>query len=110
MSVPDSSPSSVPAPAMTQQGAPHADGTGGVSGAAGAAPSGGPRRGRSLFDRAILGRAAVDAVRKLDPPDRCPHRRRARADLPGPDELADEDGRILQSDPSVGYRLAVADG
>ena len=29
-------------------------------------PSGGPRRS-SLFDRAILGRAAVDSVRKLDP-------------------------------------------
>ena len=29
-------------------------------------PGGGPRRS-SLFDRAILGRAAIDSVRKLDP-------------------------------------------
>ncbi len=30
-------------------------------------PSGGPRRGRSLFDRDILGHAVVEAFRKLDP-------------------------------------------
>jgi potassium-transporting ATPase ATP-binding subunit len=33
----------------------------------GPGPSAGPRRGRGLFDRAILGHAAVDALRKLDP-------------------------------------------
>ena len=31
------------------------------------APGGGPRRGRSLFDREILAYASVDAFRKLDP-------------------------------------------
>jgi len=31
------------------------------------APAGGPRRGRSLFDREILAYASVDAFRKLDP-------------------------------------------
>jgi K+-transporting ATPase ATPase B chain len=30
-------------------------------------PPGGARRGRGLFDRAILGHAAADAIRKLDP-------------------------------------------
>jgi potassium-transporting ATPase ATP-binding subunit len=30
-------------------------------------PTGGPRRGRGLFDRTILTHAAVDSVRKLDP-------------------------------------------
>jgi potassium-transporting ATPase ATP-binding subunit len=30
-------------------------------------PGGGPRRGRSLFDREILAQATVDAFRKLDP-------------------------------------------
>jgi len=33
----------------------------------GPVPPGGARRGRGLFDRVILGHAAVDAVRKLDP-------------------------------------------
>jgi potassium-transporting ATPase ATP-binding subunit len=31
------------------------------------APAGGPLKGRGLFDRQILSRAAIDAVRKLDP-------------------------------------------
>ena len=31
------------------------------------APAGGPRRGRGLFDREILGYASVEAFRKLDP-------------------------------------------
>jgi len=33
----------------------------------GPVPPGGARRGRGLFDRAILAHAAVDAVRKLHP-------------------------------------------
>jgi K+-transporting ATPase ATPase B chain len=40
---------------------------GGSSSAVGPAPSGGPRRGVSLFDRDILLLALVGAVRKLDP-------------------------------------------
>ena len=38
-----------------------------AAGAPGTAPAGGPRRGRGLFDREILGHAAVDSVRKLHP-------------------------------------------
>jgi potassium-transporting ATPase ATP-binding subunit len=36
-------------------------------GVPGPVPPAGPHRGRGLFDRAIIGQAAVDAVRKLDP-------------------------------------------
>ncbi len=48
---------------------PAADGIGPAPGSGQEAgqPAGGPRRGRSLFDRDILAHAAVDAFRKLDP-------------------------------------------
>ena len=50
-------------PAVDNLAAPVPGGTAGP----GTPPPAGPRGNRGLFDRGILGRAAVDAVRKLDP-------------------------------------------
>jgi potassium-transporting ATPase ATP-binding subunit len=71
MSVADSFPGPAPALAtggLVKQGRPlAARDASGADGAAGAAPSGGPRRPVSLFDRNILLLALVGGFRKLDP-------------------------------------------
>jgi potassium-transporting ATPase ATP-binding subunit len=69
----DSFPGPAPSPALargaavTQERPPLAREGAGADVEAGVPPSGGPRRGVSLFDRGILLHALVGAVRKLDP-------------------------------------------